>query len=154
MHAGTPPTLDHCADRQRVLQHANRLLAARRRGTPPQHAPNFAAGCVARVKNSADRVRAFGREGRPPLLVEIEARAPFEQLARVARPFLDEHTNRALVAKTVARSQRVGRMQPRRIVGADRCRDSTLRVLGIALARIGFRDQDDVAGRRELDGRA
>jgi hypothetical protein len=38
-----------------------------------------------------------------------------------------------------------------RVVSADRGGDATLRVLGVALARIRFRDDDNLAGRRQLN---
>ena len=66
--------------------------------------------------------------------IAIEARAPLDQLADVARAVLDEHLHGPLVAQPVAGGDRVGGVQRRRIVGADRGGDAALRVAGVALA--------------------
>ena len=67
--------------------------------------------------------------------VAIEARAPVDQLADVARALLDEHADGGLVAQAVAGADRVGGVQLGAVVGADRRGDAALRVAGVALGR-------------------
>ena len=120
----------------------------------PQHASDLAARRIGRMQHAAHAVRAFGCERRLAVSVAIEPRAPLDQLARIARSLVAEHAHGALVAEPVARDHRVARVEFRRVVFADRRGDAALRVLGVAFVRIGFRDDDDVAGRRQLDRRA
>src|SRR5918994_3711579 len=103
------------------------------------------------MEHAAHGMRAFGGERWLTIGIAIEARAPFGELACVVRTFFAQHTNRAFVAQSVAGSHRVSSVQIGRIVLADRSSDTALRVFGVAFARVGFRDDDDVAGRRELD---
>src|SRR5918996_6087357 len=103
------------------------------------------------MKHAAHGMRAFGCERRLTIGIAIEARAPLGELACVARTFFAQHTNGAFVAQSVAGGHRILSVQLGRIVLADRSSDAALRVLGITFARVGFRDDDDVAGRRELD---
>ena len=150
-HAQTSAVFDDGAHRKRVLQHAD----ARDGGDAlPEHASDLAPRGIRRVQHAAHAVRAFGCERRLAVGVAIEPRAPVDQLARIARPFVAEDANGALVAEAVARDHRVGGVQFGRIVFADRRGDAALRVLGVAFVRIGFRDDDDVAGRRQLNRRA
>ena len=86
-----------------------------------------------------------------PVIVAVEPRAPLDQFARVARPLFAQHADRALVAQAITRDHRVSGVQLRRIVRPDRGGNAALRVLGVALGRIGLRDDDDVAGSRQLD---
>ena len=53
--------------------------------------------------------------------------------------------------EAVAGGDRVRDVQLGRIVGADRCGDAALGVAGIALARIGLGEDDDVAGFRQRE---
>ncbi len=99
-------------------------------------------------------VRAFGGEGGFTVGASIEARAPFDELAGVARPLVAEHLDRAFVAQAIACNHRVAGVQLGRVVFADRGGDAALRVFRIAFARIGFRDDDNVARRRQLNGSA
>ena len=147
-HAKTSAVFDDGADRQRVRQHAN----ARNRGDAvPQHAPDLAPRRIGRVQHAPHAVRAFGCERRLTIGAAIETRAPFDQLARIARTFFAKDVNGALVAEPVARDHRVVGVQFGRVVFADRRGDAALRVFGVALVRIGFRDDDDIAGRRQLN---
>ena len=106
------------------------------------------------MKHAANAVCALGGQRWPSVLVAIEARTPVDELARVARSLLNEHANCPLVADAVAGFHRVGRVERRRIVGPNSCGDSALRILRVAFTRIGFRNDDDVAVRRQFRGRA
>ena len=101
----------------------------------PERAADLAAGRVAGVQDPADAVRRFEPERRLAVRVAIEPRAPVDQLAHVARAFLDEHAHGRFVAQPVAGADRVGGVQRRAVVGADRRRDAALRVAGVALGR-------------------
>ena len=111
-------------------------------------------GRVAGVQHAPHAVRRFAPERRPSVRVAIEARAPVDQLAHVARAFLDEHVDGRLVAQSVAGADRVRRVQRGAVVVADRRRDAALRVAGVALARIGLGEDGDAPGGRQRDGRA
>ena len=137
---------------------ASVFLSTRMRATAEMRShstrPISRPGRIRRVQHAAHAVRAFGRERQFAVRVAVEPRAPLDQLARVTRPLLAEHADGALVAQAVARDHRVVRVQLGRVVCADRRGDAALRVLGVAFAGIGFRDDDDVAGRRQLNRRA
>ena len=111
---------------------------ARRQSTRPISRPVASRACSTR--------RTLCAPSRPsaasPSASRSNARAPLDQLADVARPFLDQHAHRALVAQAVAGGDRVGRVQLRRIVGADRGGDAALRVAGVALARLGLGEDE------------
>ncbi len=122
----------------------------RSHSTRPISRPVASAACSTRRTLCAPSDASAGS----PSAVAIEPRAPLDELARIARPLVAEHANGALVAQAVARNHRVGGVQLGRVVFADCCGDAALRVLGVAFGWIGFRDDDDVAGRRQLDRRA
>ena len=124
---------------------------ARSHSTRPISRPGGIAACSTRRTLCAPSDASAGC----PCGVAIELRAPVDQLARVARPFLARARGR--------RARRTDRRRPSscraawsvgRIVRADRRRNAALRVLGVAFGRVGFRDDDDVAGRRQLNRRA
>ena len=105
------------------------------------------------MQHAPHAVRRLAPERGPSTCVPLEARAPVEQLAHVRGPLLDEHAYGLLVAQPVARANRVGRVQLRAVVVADRRGDAALRVAGVALVRIGLGQHGDAPGRRERDGR-
>ena len=147
-HAKASALFDDGADRQGVRQHAN----ARNGGDAlPQHAPDLTPCRIGRVQYAPHAVRAFGCKGRFTVGAAIETGAPIDQLARIPRPLLAKEVNGALVAEPVARDHRVVGVQFCRVVSADRRGNAALRVLGVALARIRFRDDDNLAGRRQLN---
>ena len=77
----TPSSTISC-NRPRVIEH---LEAAGRAGTRDhKRAADLAAGRIARVQHTADRVRAFAAERGLAMRVAIEPRAPVQQLAHVA----------------------------------------------------------------------
>ncbi len=77
----------------------------------PQRAADLAAGGIAGVEDAPDAVRRFEAERQLAVRIAIEARAPVDQLADVARAFLDEHAHRGFIAQAVAGPQRVGGVQ-------------------------------------------
>ena len=72
-------------DGERVLEHANARVGD---DALPQHAPDLAPGRIGRVQHTPHAVRAFGCERRLAVGVAIEPRAPLDELARIARPFV------------------------------------------------------------------
>ena len=88
------------------------------------------------------------------LLVAIELRSPGDQLAHVARTVFDEHADRGFIAETVAGGDRVGRMQLRRIIGANGRRNAALGVAGIAFLGFCFCEDQNVTGAAQLRRRA
>ena len=96
-------------------------------------------------------MRAFLRQRRLPCAIAIEARAPVDELAHVADAVLDQHAHRRLVAQAVARRHRVLEVLLRRVVLADRSGNAALCISGIALGRIGLREDGDGAVLGEID---
>ena len=135
---------------ERVMNRLDRRQAA---DALPEHAADFPARSRRRHAAPAARCAPPRARARASTCVPLEARAPVEQLAHVRRPLLDEHAYGLLVAQPVARANRVGRVQLRTVVVADRRGDAALRVAGVALVRIGLRQHGDAPGRRERDGR-
>ena len=112
---------------ERVLDDAMTRGAA---DAAPQHAPDLAAGGVARVQHAADAVGRLAASARRPSGVAIEAPRPRRAArARSAAPS-STSTRTALVAQAVAGGQRVLGVQLRRVVGARprrRCRPARSR---------------------------
>jgi 3-dehydroquinate synthase len=150
-HASTPAVFDNGAHGERVLQHAD---MARRRNALPQDASDLAPGCICCVEHPPHTVRAFRSEGRPAVCVAIELRTPFDQLARVTRSFLAQYVDGTVVTQTVSSRHRVARVKRGSVVRTDGSRNAALSVLGVAFVGIGFRDDDDVARRRQFNRRA
>ncbi len=142
---------DNGAGGQRVLQHLDLCSGSR---PFPQHASDFPARRVAGMQHAPDAVRALRSQGRTAARVEIESRAPLEQLQRVPRPAFGEHADRVLVAETVTGGEGIARMERRRIIRTDGRRNAALGVFRVALAGIRLRDDDDVAGGSQFDGGA
>ena len=151
LHAGAASISDNRRGGQRVFEHANARPCRR---ALPQHAANLAAGRVAGVQHTAHAVGAFGGERRPAVGIDVEASAPLDELERVARTFLGQHPHRSLIAQSVARHRGIAGVQGGRIVRTNRRGDAALRVFRIAFARIGLRDDHDIAGGRQLNRRA
>ena len=103
-----------------------------------EHAADLATGGVAGVQHATNRVRRLAPEGGTSVGVAIEPRAPFEQLADVGDALLDQDADGGFIAESVAGADRVGRMEGRTVVVADRGRDASLRVTGVALAGLGL----------------
>ena len=95
-------------------------------------------------------MRTFPGELRDAIRRAIELRAPLHQLEHVPTTVLDQHLNRVLVAETVAGSKRVTDVEIDRVIRPDGCRDAALRVSGVALRRVGLRDDDDVTGTDQI----
>src|SRR5512138_2435072 len=112
----------------------------------PQDTPDLTARRVAGVKHTANAVCRLAPEGRMTSRIAIETDAPIDQLTHVLGAVIDEYPDRVVDAEAVAGSDGVGEVQIGRVVWTDRSRNPTLRVVGIALARIGFGEHDDVAG--------
>ena len=120
----------------------------------PQHATDLAAGRVAGVQHAAHRVRGFAAEREPAVGVAIERRSPRHQLADIGGAVLDERAHGVRIAQTVTGAQRVGRVQRRCVIVTDRGGDAALRVAGVALRRLGFRQHQHATRRGEPDRRA
>jgi hypothetical protein len=103
------------------------------------------------MKHAAHTVGPLRRKLRIAQIVAIELRTPLDQLARVAGALVAQDADGAFVAQAVARGDGVGCVELGRIIGADCSGNAPLCVLGVAFARIGFRDDDDVANARELN---
>jgi 3-dehydroquinate synthase len=117
----------------------------------PQRASDFAAGCIACVQHAANGVRGLTPERGPAARIEIESRAPVDELAHVARTFLDEDAHRRFVAQAVAGARRVGCVQRRRVVVSNRGGNAALRVSGVALGRIGLGENEHASGGSEAN---
>jgi len=133
---------------ERVVDRRDRPERAR---PLPQHPADLAAGRVARVQHAPDAVRRLASERELAVAVAIEARAPVDELAHVARSVPDQHVDRPLVAKPVAGAQRIRGVQRRAVVGADRDRDASLRVAGVAFFGIGLGEDENATRQRERD---
>jgi hypothetical protein len=150
-HANHRGVLDDRLHGGGMVDDGDRRAAGEVRG---EHARDLAARRIARVQHAPHRVRGLAREIERAVRLAIERRPPVDQLAHVARPLVDEDADGVVVAEAVAGGNRVGEVQRRRVVGADRRGDAALRVAGAAGAGIGFRQDEHAAVRRELDGRA
>ena len=126
--------------------------AGQSRRTFPQHPADFAAGRVVCVQDAAGAVRALdGQRGRA-VRIAIEPGAPRHQFPDVLRTVFDEDLNGPFVAEPIPRRHRVGGVELGGIIGAHRGSDPALGVAGVALARLRFRQDQNVAGTRELGG--
>ena len=119
-----------------------------------EHPANLAAGGVAGVQHAPDRVRGLAPERGTSVRVAIEPRAPLEQLADVDHAFFDQHADGRFIAEAVAGADGVGGVEGRAVIVAHRRRDAALRVSGVALAGLGFGENQRAAGAREADGGA
>ena len=142
--AGAPAVLDEQLDARACVVQSSTLGSARR--ALPEHAADLAAR--SRRARAARAGRCAPPRCRAPAAVrrrDRSARPSRSARARSAGLF-DEHAHRLAVAQAVAGRHRVGRVQLGRIVRADGRRDAALRVAGIALARLGLGQDQDVAG--------
>jgi hypothetical protein len=151
LRSHTAAVADQKPRHSRVLDHTDRRT---RRDPPPQDGHDFPAGRVTRVQYAPHAVRALARQRRFTASVPIEPRAPVHELHDVPRSRLDQHADRALVAKAVARRDRVRRVELRRVAFSDGRRDTSLRVAGAAFRGFGLRQNQDGSERREIDGGA
>ena len=134
----------------RVHPHVRHAATRAPTATRPISRPVASCACSTRRALCA----AFDRERGLALGIAIERGAPLHQLAHVARTVFDEHRDRALVAQSVARGDRVGEMQRRAVVGPDGGGDAALRVAGVSGARTRLRQHEHVAGAVERRGGA
>ena len=93
------PDLDDEIGDERVV---DRRDGVQRPDLLPHRAADRAAGGIADVENAPDAVRRLEPERQFAVRVAIEARAPGDQLAHVARALFDQHAHRGLVAQPVA----------------------------------------------------
>ena len=122
----------------------------------PQRAGNLAARDVARVQHAPDAVRAFARERGLAIRVPIERHAPLDQLAHVARAFVDEQIDgrrdrtaprrRQACRPGAVRVSRRDRWQRRCRPARTRCcsrRDRPSSAAGCRRGRSGWRGRGD-----------
>ena len=117
----------------------------------PEHTTDLATGRIARVEHASNRVRGLTAKRRRSRRIAIERDAPRDELVDVARTVTDKHVDRLWYTEAIPGGNRVREVKLGRVVRADRCGDSALRVAGITLARIGLREHDDVAGFRQRE---
>ena len=108
----------------------------RRRAEPRgQHAADLPSGGVCGVQHAPHRVRALARQMRRAVRQRGRTRRPTRAARRrSAAPRCDQDVHGLRVAQAVAGRDRVGGVQRRRVVGADRCRNAALRVASAARA--------------------
>ncbi len=84
------------------------------------------------------RVCAFTRKGQLSLLIAVKANTPVEQLKYPCRTFCDKYARGFFVHQACARRQRVAQVYLRRVVGAQRHRDSTLCILCVRFRKFAL----------------
>jgi hypothetical protein len=139
----TTTVLDAQSQGQRIADDANPGIVAH---AGPEDTCDFPPGCITGMQHTTDTVGPLASQSGLPVRSAIERGAPLDELGDIARPFTHEHIDGATIAETVAGSQGVTCVEFGRIIGADGRRNPALRVTGVALAGIGFRQDDDVAG--------
>ncbi len=150
-HAAREAGIDDDLGDERVIDGVDRRQRA---DAIPEHAADLAAGRVACMQDAADAVRGLAAERQPPSRVEVELRAPLDQLTDVGRTVLDQHADRLFVAEAVAGADRIRRVQRGAVVVAHRRGDAALRVAGVAFGgcRLG-EDEDAARGARPMAAR-
>ena len=115
----------------------------------PERARDFASRRVAACSTRRTECAASRPNAGRPRRVAVEARTPVDELPHVARPLIDQHAHRRLVAQAVTRGQRVGGVQRGAVVVAEGGSDAALRVAGIAVEGLGLREDEHASGIRE-----
>ena len=130
------------------------LDSSKRREPLGEDASDLASRRIMSVKYPPRRVGSLSREVEGAVGMAIEGRAPLDELSNEVGAIRDEDIHGSLVAQTSTRANRVGGMKLDRVVGRDGRRNAALREPRTARARIGFRQHEHAAFRRELDGGA
>src|SRR5688572_32857286 len=100
-------------------------------------------------------MRGFTSERRLPIRTAVEIRSPLNQFADIPWAFLGQGADGLRYTQSIAGGDGVAAMQLRRVVRANGCGNTALRVSGVALPRVRFGQDDDASrvGEREI-GRA
>ena len=118
-----------------------------------KRARDLASGGIAvRVQDTVAAVRAFARESEPPVRRAVERGAPFDELPDARGPLLHERAHSRSVAQPVARAQRVGLVQLRRVVIGHRHRHAALCIFRGGLAQRVLGHYQYGTGGGQLDG--
>src|SRR5688572_5630696 len=98
-------------------------------------------------------MRGFTSERRLPIRTAVEIRSPLNQFADIPWTFLGQGADGRRHTQTIAGGDGVAAMQSRRVVRANGCGNTALRVSGVALPRIRLGQDDDASRVGERDRR-
>jgi hypothetical protein len=112
---------------------------------------DFPARSILGVEDAAFGVAALAAKAEGAVFAAVEPGAIVNKLLHTQGAIFDDHAHHFLIAKAIARVERVGNMGFEGVHVGNHGGDATLRILGIALVFVALGDDEHLAQLRRLE---